>query len=109
MHEHHKIVSLLAPVFESNKNKNIKSIIFGLKEFTSFDETMVRMYIDLALENTPHKNIEIIIKKIPNVLHCKTCNKDFNRSNKNISCPICNNQGTPKDNQELYIEHVEVL
>jgi hydrogenase nickel incorporation protein HypA/HybF len=101
-----EIASSHAQKANANKVTRINLVIGRL---SSIVDDSVQFYWDVVAEGTICAGSTLKFTRIPAVLHCTTCSKDFEIDQILSPCPQCGGyQTTIKSGEEFYIDSIEV-
>lgn len=112
MHEYAVTKSIVDIAVKEAKAANavkITEIKLVIGDLSSIIDESVNMYFEIIGKDTIAEGAKLIFKRMPAVLYCNRCRKNFEKPVKGFECPECGCTGALTDaGREFYIESLEV-
>lgn len=87
----------------------VTKIMIAQGSYTDYVPEIIQEYFNIVSEGTLAEGAELVIRKIPAVLHCRDCGMDSVVEHYRMRCPLCLSGETElKSGKEFYIEGMEV-
>lgn len=110
MHEYYiteQIVKISSETAAKEGIEKITAINVVIGDLTGIVDDSVLFYFDLMTEGTPASGAKLQIRRIPAMLHCPSCDKDYERE-RGWECPDCGVRGDMTgQGREFFVESIE--
>ena len=110
MHERHQVEHLISHIQDyatQNQIKKVTALTVAMGDLLGFDEQSVRLYFETLGEGTVLEDAKIAFRAVKGQLHCKKCNRNFEKNRSSLDCPICGEQGVPTEiGKEFFVEDI---
>lgn len=112
MHELSVTESILEIALSHARNANatkVTQINLVIGRLSSIVDDSVQFYWDFLTEGTICEGSKLTFKRLPAILHCLTCQKDYEIEEELTPCPLCGGyQTTIKGGEEFYVDSIEI-
>jgi len=106
VHEYHIVKKIIEEVLAKDNNQDVIEISLCASQSSGLDPDSIRLYFeDIRQEHPCLRDSELKISLVKVKLHCPKCNLDFERQQKDFSCPICSCESERSASQkEIYVD-----
>ncbi len=112
MHELSVTESILEIASSHALNANavkVTQINLVIGRLSSIVDDSVQFYWDMLSEETICAGSILSFTRLPAILHCLTCKKDYEIDHELTPCPLCGGyQTTIKGGEEFYVDSIEI-
>ncbi len=104
-----KIIKLVLAEAETHQAQRITKIKISIGELSGMIEDCVTYYFQLSTQGTIAAGAELEFVKCKARLFCPTCERQFEKSQRDFNCPECGGLGRLTDTgRECFVESIEV-
>jgi hydrogenase nickel incorporation protein HypA/HybF len=112
MHELAVTESILEIALRHAQEKNarrITGIYLVLGQWSSIMDDSVQFYWDILSDGTIAKGATLHFRRVPVVLTCQSCGKDYKPASEEFACPYCGGtHARVKAGEEFQLEAIDV-
>jgi hydrogenase nickel incorporation protein HypA/HybF len=103
------ILEIASSYAEKSKASRVTRINLVIGRLSSIVDDSVQFYWDPIAEGTICSGSTLSFKRLPAILHCTTCNQDYQIEEELTPCPICGGyQTTIVSGEEFFVESIEI-
>jgi hydrogenase nickel incorporation protein HypA/HybF len=112
MHELAVTESLLEIALRHARQQNarrITGLYLVLGQWSSMVDDSIQFYWDIICDGTIAKGATLHFRRVPVVLTCQDCGKEYQPASEEFACPNCGGtHAKVKTGEEFYLESIEV-
>jgi hydrogenase nickel incorporation protein HypA/HybF len=103
------ILEIACSYAEKSKAARVTQVNLVIGRLSSIIDDSVQFYWDPIAEGTICSGSKLSFKRLPAILHCVTCDKDYQIEEELTPCPTCEGyQTTIVSGEEFFVESIEI-
>jgi hydrogenase nickel incorporation protein HypA/HybF len=103
------ILEIACSYAEKAKATRVTQVNLVIGRLSSIVDDSVQFYWDPMVEGTLCSGSKLCFKRLPAILHCTLCQKDYQIEEELTPCPICGGyQTTIVSGEEFYVDNIEI-
>jgi len=94
---------------QAQNARRITGLYLVLGQWSSIVDDSVQFYWDIISDGTIAKGAILHFRRVPVVLTCQDCGKEYQPASEDFACPECGGTNAKvKTGEEFYLESIEV-
>jgi hydrogenase nickel incorporation protein HypA/HybF len=94
---------------QAQKASHITNLYLVLGQWSSVVDDSVQFYWDIISDGTIAKGATLHFRRVPVVLACQDCGKEYQPASEDFACPQCGGTNAKvKTGEEFYLEAIDV-
>ncbi len=103
------ILSIATQNAQQNKAKEVISINLVIGQLSSLIDDSIQFYWNVLSEGTICENAKLNIRRIPAIIKCKDCGKEYDIKEEFTPCPHCGGINVRiTQGEEFYLESIDI-